>query len=153
MYYGAELPTSGPASVPAGGGAQYFFPAYDVGRAPEWFYDPRLHVPGQYRLQVLLLDAIDNVLIESTPAARLESVVPIRAASGEAILSVDTPTGDDAILWERLLNVACRHGASRWFYSFWGGAETWLFAKEALEKYPHSRYAAYVVPVPHCGVI
>jgi hypothetical protein len=40
-----------------------------------WSVDPRMNVPGRYRLQLLLVDRFDETSIFHTPAVQLESVI------------------------------------------------------------------------------
>jgi hypothetical protein len=109
-----------------------------------WSIDPRMNVPGTYRLQLLLVDPFKETMIFHTPAIRIESVVGPALASGEAVMTVETPKGDDAVLW-KLLSEPSGRRVEPWSIAFVGFRERSDFAKEAMEHYPESHYAPYVV--------
>jgi|GEM_PF-3501516 len=109
-----------------------------------WSIDPRMNVPGRYRLQLLVLDRYNDTVIYDTPAVQIESVVGPALVSGEAVMTVETPKGDDAILWKLLTEPARRRGepSSIAYVRFRERSE---FAREVVERYPGSSYAPYVV--------
>jgi hypothetical protein len=109
-----------------------------------WSVDPRWQAPGRYRLQLLLTDRITEEVIFHTHAMQLESVIGPTLVSGEAVMTVDTPRGDDAILWE-LLSEPARRRSARWSTLYLNLDDLSRFAKEAMEHYPGSRYTPYVV--------
>jgi hypothetical protein len=133
----------------------FSLPAKDVTRVAGWFYDPRLNAPGTYRLQVLFLAETSESQVEVTTASLAEGKLPIRAVSAETILTVSEPTGDDAILWEELINLAEKRGCSNssWSPRCWTLLEEYEVTKKAVEKYPSSSYTAYMLPNYHVASI
>lgn len=109
-----------------------------------WSVDPRINVPGSYRLQLLLLDHVDETAIYATPAIQLESVIGPVLLSGDAAMTVETPKGDDAILW-KLLSEPVRHRGEPLSIAYVRPRELSEFAREAVEHYPGSSYAPYAV--------
>ncbi|HEY0370579.1 MAG TPA: hypothetical protein VGD79_01175 [Thermoanaerobaculia bacterium] len=144
-YSSAAFPET-PGTVPAHGRKTFLFPAADIERAAGWFADPRIHIPGSYRLELLLADRLPEEELAHAAAVQLESVVPVRIASTQAVLTVDTPDGEDAVLWNRLQELARKRGAATWSVLFWNLEERASFAHDALQNHPQSPYAAYAAP-------
>jgi hypothetical protein len=109
-----------------------------------WSVDPRWQAPGRYRLQLLLTDRITEEVIFHTHAMQLESAIGPTLVSTEAVLTVEAPQGDDAILW-RLLSEPARRRSAPWSTLYVNIHDLSRFATEAMEHYPGSRYAPYVV--------
>ena len=112
---------------------------------PSWFADPRLNRPGTYRLQIILTDASDATLRGATPATIWSRLSASALTSNEVVLSVDAPTGDDAVVWR--LAAAEARGVL--------GSNLWLGAGSLMKKiwleHPKSTYAQYIairVPLP-----
>ena len=103
---------------------------------PSWFTDRRLNVPGTYRLTFALSDVDPNKLWGINPNA-LTDIAPNSALSNEVVLTVDTPTGDDAAVWQ-LLGARDPLGAR-------AGGWTPDFAKKVLIEHPKSTYSRYAV--------
>lgn len=144
-YSSAAFPEN-PGTVPAHGRKIFLFAAADIERAAGWFADPRLQVPGSYRLELLLTDQVPEEELAHVPAVQLESRVPVRIASTHAVLTVDTPDGEDAVLWSRLQELARKRGAATWSMLFWNLQERAAFASDAIQNHPRSPYAAYAAP-------
>ncbi len=98
-----------------------------------WFRaDKRLQVPGTYRLKLLvgsdLDDRNDPDLSHSPPLPPRPAAIP----SNEVIYTVLEPTGEDAVVWNRIRET--------------GSGCTQLLAAEMWQSHPTSRYAAFCVP-------
>ena len=100
-YSRAEL--SGERTIQPHGQADFSYVARSLDGPPGWFDDPRLAGPGTYRLQLLLADRVVDSKVGPTPAFKIDTAVGVRYRSTEAVLTVETPRGDDAVLWHHLL--------------------------------------------------
>lgn len=106
--------------------------------SPAWFFDSRLSWPGTYRLQILV--------------ASSQQELPNSLASSEAVLVVDEPHGEDALVWQRMVELSQGKG--------WGGNQ-WVYlgftiSKEIWEQHRTSNYLPYVaamVPLPETDKI
>lgn len=142
-YSRAELPA--PRTVKPHDHAEFRYVARTLDGPPGWFDDARLNGPGSYRLQLLLADGVVDSKIGPTPAFKIDTVVAVRFRSDEAVLAIETPHGDDAALYCHLVNLAHARAATNWTSNLAYGPEWLQFMKDAVEKYPSSPYAPFVV--------
>jgi len=85
---------------------------------PSWFYDARLNRPGDYRLQLVLSDLPGEKLRNIKPTALASVLTPNSVVSNEAMLTVDTPVGEDAAVWQLIQGETHqRAGAGIWLNS------------------------------------
>lgn len=101
--------------------------------AAPWFAaDKRLEVPGRYRLRLLLGSDLDD---KNDPDVFHHPPRPARPApmpSNEVTYAVLEPTGEDAVVWNRIRQT--------------GSGCSQPLAAEIWHSHPTSRYAAYCVP-------
>lgn len=138
--YGVEL-LSAPTPIAPRGRRSFRFDTKAINEHAGWFYDARLRSPGNYRLQVFLLDDAREAILP-TDASRIEIDLPVRLASNVATLSIVAPSGDDARIFEHLLRHATKNDD--------GAPYTWLSndliqtATWVLDEFPASTYAPYL---------
>lgn len=137
----AELPTTD-RTVTAHSTREFAFRAYAIDRSVGWFWDPRLNTPGTYRLQVLFVDPFREEKVFHTAPFDLDAKLPVRVASDEAVLVIETPRGEDASLWAELLASAKQHGYTMWSPLFRPDRD---FVNDVIENHPESAYAPFLV--------
>jgi hypothetical protein len=102
---------------------------------PAWFAsDPRLYVPGAYRLRLVADSALDSEVLGGISRALDQPGLMNPVVSNEVAFVVQTPQGPDAEVWQLIqgLDVAPLWAAS--------------LAPTIAANYAHSTYAAYAVP-------
>lgn len=141
------LPDADNPFVLKGGEERTFVNPMDSALAgPEWFADRRLLMPGQYSVTVVLGEERNPPVYpreiplsgEGNPSdrtMRFETVV-----SNEVQLTVEAPTGDEAIIWQRMMKLTGNKG--------WG-TNDWMrqgnpLADEIWRDFPRSKYAQFV---------
>ncbi|HEV8436269.1 MAG TPA: hypothetical protein VGR95_22865 [Thermoanaerobaculia bacterium] len=140
----AELPTKD-RTVSAHSRREFVFHAYALDKSNGWFWDARLNTPGTYRLQVLFVDPFREEKVFHTRPFDLDTVLPVRMASTESVLVIETPRGDDARVWAQLVAMAKQRGSDVWSPMFIAETGWRDFVNEVIEKYPASSYAPFIV--------
>src|SRR6476660_7221539 len=92
-FSNAVLP-DGDRRIPPHSRRYFVFPAHNLEQSAGWFWDPRLNVPGTYRLQVLFVDRYNEEEVFHTRALDLERALPVRLVSRESVLVVDVPRAE-----------------------------------------------------------
>jgi hypothetical protein len=96
---------------------------------PGWFDDPRLNQPGRFQLQVQMGTFPGDLLVAPEGGTK----------STTAILQVNEPTGDDALIWGEMLRV----GNGRWTAGVAACDDGGRLAQRVVTEYPHSAYAGW----------
>jgi hypothetical protein len=135
--------TDGVTSVPPRSQYAFDIPVDGTLGNPSWFYDARLNRPGNYRLQLVLSDIAGEKLRSVKPTALASVLTQNSVASNEAVLTVDTPSGKDAAVWQLIQSETHQRA----------GAGIWLNGGDLMRRiwtaHPTSTYAQYIaVRVP-----
>lgn len=128
-------------SIGPGERAIFEFRTSSITSRPEWFEDPRWLEPGTYRMQMLLMDSTRG--ISQQGGVNLESIIAVRAASREAVLTIEEPSGDDAIVWNALKE-ALHPRADALDPVYWDRPALQTVATEQVQLLPGSAYAPYI---------
>lgn len=97
----------------------------------DWFRaDKRLQVPGSYRLKLLVGSDLDDKNDPDVSHHPPRPTRPTPMSSNEVTYTVLEPTGEDAVVWNRMAGNGCSP----------------QLAEEIWQSHPTSRYAAYCVP-------
>ncbi len=105
--------------------------------SPVWFAaDSRLLSPGTYRFQLVAHDELNSDSLEKLDLAADQPGLLDPIVSNEATYVVETPKGDDAVVWELI-----KHLPSPTFWSDALGQRIW-------SEHPTSRYAAFCINDP-----
>jgi hypothetical protein len=105
--------------------------------SPVWYAaDSRLMSPGTYRLQLVADAKLDSLLLENVSRVLDQPGLIDPIVSNEAIYTVETPKGQDAVVWEMIKKLTTP--------SMWSDA----LDRVIWAKHPSSRYTAYCLDSP-----
>lgn len=100
--------------------------------SPVWFAaDSRLLVPGTYRFQLVVHEKLDSNLLAKVELAVDQRGLTEPIVSNEATYVVETPQGEDAVVWEMIKQLQTP--------TFWSDA----LGSRIWAEHPQSRYTAY----------
>jgi hypothetical protein len=108
-----------------------------------WWQDPRLNVPGIYRLQVVFDPPAWAMRIGKRPDDVMSDAAlgPDALISKPFVVTVDEPRGDDALVWERL-SAAVHDPEMKGVDAVRESSRE--LATALLEAHPQSRYAPWL---------
>ena len=110
--------------------------------SPVWFVDPRLNAPGTYRLDALLSE---SPIRTDTPVVNADIESLTIGKSNSALLTVVEPRGEDAVVWQRVGQLAHeRFGTATFSNAYWTAIREQV-AREVWRDHPRSAYAAYLI--------
>ncbi|MHB0968708.1 MAG: hypothetical protein ACYC7A_13020 [Thermoanaerobaculia bacterium] len=102
--------------------------------ATPWMCDTRLTSPGEYELQLVVSDELQDVGLQNSEDVIAKLGLQQYLVSSKANLRVSTPSGDDAKVYEMIQDEPCMWATT--------------YARQVWSRYPNSRYAAYAPPLP-----
>lgn len=105
--------------------------------SPVWFAaDSRLLSPGTYRFQLVAHPKLDSDLLDDVERVVDQPGLIDPIVSNEATYTVETPRGEDAVVWELI-----QHRPKGTFWRDALGEKIW-------KEHPTSRYAAFCIEEP-----
>lgn len=103
---------------------------------PAFFTEPEFFRPGRYQIQLAFRNGFGNELDHRTDFSGLQSEVSGVLLSNTTDLTVVAPVGEDAAVWQLILQRSQGLG--------WGGVSSmWALADELWDSHPKSTYAMY----------
>jgi hypothetical protein len=105
--------------------------------SPVWFAaDSRLMSPGTYRLQLVADAKLDSLVLANVSRILDQPGLVDHVVSNEATYTVETPKGEDAVVWEMIKNLTTP--------SMWSDT----LDRVIWAKHSSSHYAAYCLDAP-----
>lgn len=106
------------------------------GRGAPWMCDPRVEIPGTYRMRVIVDAGLTSLKLKDHSRVLDQEGLVSPLISNEVKLTVKEPEGNDAAVWN--MRVKRNVGDCRW--TFVG------LQDQILEQYPRSAYAQFLYP-------
>jgi hypothetical protein len=137
-------PDSRPTTVRGQSSAVYVFPAGLSLRAPSWFMDDRVTIPGTYELTAIFSDT-DPRQLHSTDL-RLVAERTNGLVSSSVPMIVEKPFGDDAAVCTIARNLTQGDAGTCPTWALYGAAEPVSVIWRDYRRSTYARYLAGVIP-------